>query len=175
MTLKTRAQAQPLQKSLEKDLRAGTDQNLYRMDFITSDTNGFLISHHKPDLRTSSGEIKEVEKLLPFIAYATKVSLFFIADKLLVGHLDSAIKQNCVGAVAPSWKTALPDSAISKWPSNVQKQMVAGSIDIYNVLLASLREKPLRGRSIYGYLQLLIHRMLTLIYRRSGYSGQRAP
>lgn len=171
MTLNPDAQAQPLRKSLEEDLRAGTDQGLYRMDFVTSDTNGFLISHHKPDLHTSNGQVKKVEKLLSFIAYATKVSLFFIADKLLVEHLDSAIKQNCVGAVASSWKTALPNSAIPRWQSNVQKQMVAGSIDIYNVLLTSLHEKPLRGTSIYGYLQLLIYRMLTLIYRRSGYSG----
>ncbi len=120
------------------------------MDFITSDTNGFLISYHKPDLRTSNGQVKNIAKLLPFIAYATRTSLFFIADKLLIEHLDNAIKQNCIGAVPPSWKTALPDSAIPKWGSNVQTQMVAGSTDICNVLLASLHEKPLRGTSTYG-------------------------
>jgi hypothetical protein len=145
------------------------------MDFNISDTNGFLISRHGPNMRTSNNEVKKAEKLLPYIAYATKVSLFFIADTLLVEHLDSAIKQDCVGAVPPSWKTALPDSAIRKWPLNVQTQMVAGSIDVYNVLLASLHEKPLRGMSPYRRLHLLVHRMLTLIHRRSGYSGQRAP
>lgn len=144
------------------------------MDFIISDTNGFLISRHGPDMRTSTKEVKKAEKLLPYIAYATKVSLFFIADTLLIEHLDSAIKQDCVGAVPSSWKTGLPDSAIRKWPLNVQTQMVAGSIDVYNVLLASLHEKPLRGMSTYRRLQLLVHRMLTLIHRRSGYPGQRA-
>jgi len=74
---------------------------------------------------------------LPFIAYATKRALFFIADNLLVKHFESAVTQNCVGAFPQSWKTALPDSAIPGWPSKVQTQIVAGlttSIMSYLVL-----------------------------------------
>lgn len=146
--LTSSTQAQTLRKSLEQDRISGPDQDLYRMDFSTTDTKGFLVSRHKPDLRTSNSQIKEIEKLLPFVPCATKLSLFFIADKLLVKHLERAIKHDYVGCVSPSWKTALPDSAVPKWPFNAQTQMVAGSIEICNVLLGSLHERPLQGTSI---------------------------
>lgn len=141
------AQALPSQTSLVKDLKAGTDQSLYRIDFSSSDTNSFLITHHKPALATSNARIKQVEKLLPTVTYASRVSLFFIVDNLLVRHLDNAIKQRGAGRLPASWKIALPDSAVTHWPSNMQTQMVAGSIDIYNTLLHSLHEKPLHGKS----------------------------
>lgn len=144
-TLIDTAQALPAQRSFATDLRAGPDQSLYRIDFNSSDTHSFLITHHGPPLSTSNAGVRRVEKLLPFVSYASKICLFFMADNLLIQHLDNAIKQSGRGRLPPSWKLALPDSAVSHWPSNMQTQMVAGSIDIYNALLHSLHEKPLRG------------------------------
>lgn len=114
------------------------------MNFMTADTNAFDVTRHGPDPSTKAIDIRKIGKLLPSIAYASQISLVFIADKLLVKHLNQAIKHNCVGTVAPSWKTPLPDSMVPKWPSDVQNQMVAGSIDILNTLLSTSREQSLR-------------------------------
>ena len=137
---------EPARKTFSAELKPGSDQELYRMKFVTSDTNGFNITHHGPNLQSRDGG--KIEKMMPFIAYAKEVSLFFIADKLLIKYLEQAVQQDCVGIEAPSWKTALPENTIPTWPSGVQTQMVKGSTDPLNVLLKASREQLLRGKSM---------------------------
>ncbi len=135
----------PFRETFTEELKASTDQDLYHMRFITSDTNGFIISHHGPNLRSTDVYVRKIEKLMQFIAYASQLSMYFIADKILIKYLARTLKHDCVGTEAPSWKDALPDSSIIRWPSNVQTQMVSGSTDVLNVLLNAFREQPLRG------------------------------
>ena len=127
-----------------QDLKVPADNALYRMDFTISDTNGFKTSRHGPPLRTYNTRLVEIEDQMPFIVYASEISLYFIADNLLIKHLDQAIEHDCVGAVPASWKTPL-DQAIAVWPHNVQTQMVCGSTDVLNVLLHAMREDRLTG------------------------------
>lgn len=128
-----------------EELGAGTDQDLYQINFYTSDTNAFIITRHGPTLQSTDGHLRKIERLVSFIAYASQLSLFFIADKLLAKYLAKAVKQGCVGDVAPAWQTGLADDAVTTWPANVQTQMVAGSVDVLNVALIASHEQPLRG------------------------------
>ena len=133
-------------------LKAGYEQDLYLLNFDTSDTNGCFVSHHGPGLQTTKNDVKKVEKLMSFLPYTNRLSLYFIADRLLIKHLAKAMRHDYVGAVAPCWKTALPDNTDVKWPSNEQTQMVAGMTDVLNVLLGCLREEPLLGLLMPSYL-----------------------
>ena len=139
------AKIRPAQISARDELKAGSDQDVYLMNFDTYDTNGCIVSHHGPDLQTTDINVKEVEKLASLIPWANRLSLYFIADKLLVTHLAKAFQHNYVGAIAPCWKTALSENANTQWPLNRQTQMVAGMTEILNVLLRCLREQPLLG------------------------------
>ena len=131
-------------KGFEKTLERSFDQSLYRIDFATKDTNGCIVTHHGPDLRTKDEEIRKMKNmLLPSIAYASKISIVFMADELLIRRLENVIEKNSgVGMQSASWKTALPESLVPKWTSNIQDQMVVGSTDVLNTLLSALREQP---------------------------------
>ena len=132
-------------KSFENSIRVPVNYHLRRLDFSVRDTQDFTVSRHGVDLRTKNGHIKQVEKLLPFVSYASKISLFFPADGLLTSHLDLAIEHDGIGETGPSWNESLPDSSVVSWPSNIQTQMVAGSVDILNVLKRALREPDLKN------------------------------
>ena len=139
----------PSPVTLSRDLVSGNDEEVIRMDFNIKDTNSLMMSHHGPGLEVPRGRIKDIDKLLPYLAYAEPLSLFFIADSLLIRRLKTTLEHGCVGAAVASWKTALPDNVITPWPSNFQTQMVAGSTDILNILYNTSGEKILQGMSRY--------------------------
>ena len=151
----------PSDSDFASTLITPNDQCLYRIDFTTQDTNGFVVTRHGPDLRTKDIEVRRIDKLVPHIAYASKLSLVFKADNLLRKHLDRAIGNGCVGAQAPAWSTALPDDAVPKFPSDIQTQMVRGSTDILNTLLSALREQNVHdgaGTTALGRPEALLFR-----------------
>lgn len=131
--------ASPFSTTLAK-MELPVEQSLWRVDVETSDTNAIIISYHGPHLHTNNDHIKKVAKLLPSVSYAKSVSIFFPAHRILVHHLEEAIKSGWVGMPTPSWKDCLPENALPKWPLNIQTTMVAGSTDLLNVLVTALHE-----------------------------------
>lgn len=117
--------------------------NWYRLDFYNAD-EGFTVTRHGLDLSTTNSYIRKIEKMLPFLSYTTHISLFFLADDILLSHLEKAIKRDCIGLEAPSWKVSLPEDAIPMWPGNIQTRTVAGSTGPLNVLNCALREDAVR-------------------------------
>ena len=129
----------------KEELRVEPDQDLYQIDFHVVDTNAFSIHRCKPDFNSTNGHVNEIQKMVPFISYATKLSLVFIADKLLVQCLTETVKRGCVGDHAPDWRSGLPNDALTIWPSNIQTQMVRGSTDVLNIILSASRDQPMYG------------------------------
>lgn len=103
-----------------------------------SHSEGFIITHHGPELHCVN-RVRNIEKMVSCITYASIISLYFSADEILVWWLDRAIKNGCAGEGGPSWKDNLPESAVPNFPSNSQTRMVAGSTDILNILNVALR------------------------------------
>ena len=151
--------SRPYSETFPASLTSVSDQTRYRMTFKASDTNGFIITHHGPELQTVNGRVRKIEKLLPFITYARKVSLFFKADDFLISHLDRAIKNNGIGAMVrvPSWKDSLPDVVSPHFASKWQTRMVTGSTDVLNTLRAALREELVKDGYVRVHFELNIH------------------
>lgn len=122
-------------------------QTLYKLDFINNYRDGFFFSRHGPKLQTSDIHTQEIKRMLPLIPSTQAISLFFPADDILIAHLKKTIMNDCVGVEAQSWKVSLPESAIPKWPQNVQTRMVAGSINMLNVLSHALHDGVLQDGS----------------------------
>ena len=128
-----------------EELRVESDQDLYQIDIHAANTDVFTFFNHERDLKTINEDVDQINKMIPFIVYASKLSLFFIADKLLIDSLTNIVERNYVGNAAPDWKSGLPDDAVTRWPANMQTQMVTGSTDVLNIALSASRDQPSRG------------------------------
>lgn len=116
----------------------GTSE-LYAMEFKSVRMGKtFLISRHGGELH-SNPSILHTSKQVQSIAYAKRVLIFFRADHVLCAHLNSVIENNCIGQAAPSWKDSLPEDAVPTWPLDIQRRMVVGSTEPFNVLNTALR------------------------------------
>lgn len=133
-----------------EELKPSGEQHLYQLKVVTSDTNACIVTRHGPKLQTTNEYVKKTEKLMRFIAYASKISLSFFADKSLMASMDMALENGGVGTEAPSWKINLPNDSVTDWSSNMQMQTVMGLTDVLNVLRHALHEKPLQGTWIFA-------------------------
>ena len=120
-----------------------TQKNLYCLEFKPDDQGQFFdISHHGDRGDPATSYISDVHDLIKFFRYATRMKLFFLSDSVLIDHLEQAINHECRGRIAPSWKAALPETALRVWPSNMQDQMAHGSTDLLNVIIKA-KKQPL--------------------------------
>ena len=118
-----------------------SEEDFYRELYCIDIASG--PSTFKTFTQSSGSWISVTDKDASIFLKARRVRILFQADKVLISHLEKAIKNQHCGVEAPNWKTPLPCGSSSARRPNVQDQMVLGSCNLLNILNRALHEPDL--------------------------------